>query len=137
MEGATACGEVSVKHKAVLVTIAVMTLCAALSAQSVSLGSPAAAGKDKGEQGRNLTGQVRGPGDAPLPEAIVYLKNTKTLAVKSFIAEKDGGYRFHGLSPNVDYEIYAEYQGQKSGLKTLSSFDNRANVTLNLHINAK
>jgi len=112
-------------------------LCAGLSAQNVSLGSPAAAGKDKGEQGRNLTGQVLGQGDAPLPEAIVYLKNTKTLAVKSFIAEKDGGYRFHGLSPNVDYEIYAEYQGQKSSLKTLSSFDNRANVTLNLHISAK
>jgi hypothetical protein len=125
-----------VKHKAVLIAIAVL-LCAGLSAQNVSLGSPAAAGKDKGEQGRNLTGQVLGQGDAPLPEAIVYLKNTKTLAVKSFIAEKDGGYRFHGLSPNVDYEIYAEYQGQKSSLKTLSSFDNRANVTLNLHISAK
>lgn len=123
------------KRKALLLTMAVLALGGVLAAQSVSLGNPVSS-KDK-DQGRNLTGQVLGQGDAPLPEAIVYLKNTKTLAVKSFIAEKDGGYRFHGLSPNVDYEIYAEYQGQKSSLKTLSSFDNRANVTLNLHISSK
>jgi hypothetical protein len=123
------------KRKALLLTMAVLALGGVLAAQSVSLGNPVSS-KDK-DQGRNLTGQVLGQGDAPLPEAIVYLKNTKTLAVKSFIAEKDGGYRFHGLSPNVDYEIYAEYQGQKSSLKTLSSFDNRANVTLNLHVSSK
>jgi Carboxypeptidase regulatory-like domain len=126
-----------VKRKVLLSTLVLISSCAILAAQSVSLGG-SAVGKDKNEaQGKNLTGQVLGQGDAPLPDAIVYLKNTKTLAVKSFIAEKDGGYRFHGLSPNVDYEIYAEYQGQKSSLKTLSSFDNRANVTLNLHINPK
>ena len=57
--------------------------------------------------------------------------------IKSFITEKDGGYRFHNLTPNIDYEIYAEYQGQKSGAKTLSSFDNRNNVTLNIRIDVK
>lgn len=123
------------KRKTLLFAVVILALSGVLAAQSVDLGNPVAS-KDK-DQGRNLTGQVLGQGDAPLPEAIVYLKNTKTLAVKSFIAEKDGGYRFHGLSPNVDYEIYAEYQGQKSSLKTLSSFDNRANVTLNLHISPK
>lgn len=124
------------KRYLLLITLALISSCVIVVAQSVSVGSPAADKKNQ-EQGRNVTGQVLGKADAPLPEAIVYLKNTKTLAVKSFVAEKDGGYRFHGLSPNVDYEIYAEYQGQKSGLKTLSSFDNRANVTLNLHINTQ
>ena len=89
------------------------------------------------DQGRNVTGQVMTKSDAPLPDAVVYLKNTKTLTIKSFITEKDGGYRFHGLSPNIDYEIYADYQGQKSQTKTISSFDNRNSITLNIRIDAK
>ena len=89
------------------------------------------------DQGRNVTGQVMTKSDAPLSDAVVYLKNTKTLTIKSFITEKDGGYRFHGLSPNIDYEIYADYQGQKSQTKTISSFDNRNNITLNIRIDAK
>jgi len=92
---------------------------------------------DKNDQGRNVVGQVMTKSEAPLSEAVVYLKNTKTLTIKSFITEKDGGYRFHGLSPNVDYEIYADYQGQKSPTKTISSFDTRSNITLNIHIDAK
>jgi protocatechuate 3,4-dioxygenase beta subunit len=89
------------------------------------------------DQGRNVTGQVMTKSEAPLPDAVVYLKNTKTLTIKSFITEKDGGYRFHGLSPNTDYEIYADYQGQKSQTKTISSFDNRNNITLNIRIDTK
>jgi hypothetical protein len=115
--------------------ISVAALVCSGAAQSLSLGSSAVS--DKHDPGRNVTGQVLSKGDAPLSEAIVYLKNTKTLTIKSFITEKDGGYRFHGLTPNIDYEIYAEYQGQKSGAKTLSSFDNRSNVTLNIHIDVK
>lgn len=90
----------------------------------------------KQDQTKNVVGQVLTKSDDPIPEAIVYLKNTKTLTIKSFITEKDGAYRFHGLSPNVDYEIYAEFQGQKSPTKTISSFDTRTNVTLNIHIDA-
>ena len=94
------------------------------------------AASDK-NQDRSVIGQVLTKSDAPIPEAVVYLKNTKTLTIKSFITEKDGGYRFHGLSQNIDYEIYADYQGQKSSTKTISSFDTRNNITLNIHIDAK
>jgi carboxypeptidase family protein len=123
------------KRSLLIVMLSVAALVCGSSAQSLSFGSGAVS--DKHDQGRNVTGQVLTKSDAPLSEAIVYLKNTKTLTIKSFITEKDGGYRFHGLTPNIDYEIYAEYQGQKSGTKTLSSFDNRSNVTLNIHIDAK
>ena len=90
-----------------------------------------------GDQGRSVTGQVLTKADSPLSEAIVYLKNTKTLTIKSFITEKDGSYRFHGLSQNVDYEIYADYRGQKSSTKTISSFDNRNIITLNIRIDTQ
>jgi len=84
---------------------------------------------------KTLTGTVTDKGDKPLPGAVVYLKNTKTLAVKSFFAEKDGTYRFPQLSLNTDYEVYAEKDGKKSDTKTISQFDDRFNPTINLRIN--
>lgn len=86
------------------------------------------------EQTRSLQGQVMNDADAAVPGAIVYLKNSKTLAVKTFFADKDGMYKFNALSPNIDYEVYAEHQGKKSDTKTLSSFDSRKQATINLKI---
>jgi Carboxypeptidase regulatory-like domain len=84
---------------------------------------------------RTLTGHVMSAQNEPLQKAIVYLKNTKTLVIKTYISEGDGSYRFSGLAPNVDYEVYAEHDGAHSDTKTLSGFDNRkqANITLKLH----
>ena len=86
---------------------------------------------------RTLQGQVMKDSEAPLPGAVVYLKNTKTMSVRSFISDNSGNYRFTSLSPNVDYEVYAEYKGAKSDTKTLSSFDSRATATINLKVNAQ
>jgi carboxypeptidase family protein len=122
--------------RSVLVMVALATLVTAAAAQLAFLDTAMVTDKNQ-DQGRNVTGQVMTKAEAPLPDAVVYLKNTKTLTIKSFITEKDGGYRFHGLSPNIDYEIYADYQGQKSQTKTISSFDNRNNITLNIRIDTK
>ena len=83
---------------------------------------------------RTLTGRVVNAQDAPVQKAIVYLKNAKTLAIKTYISEPDGSYRFPGLAANVDYEVYAEHEGARSPVKNLSGFDNRkqANITLKL-----
>jgi len=59
--------------------------------------------------------------DNPLAGAVVYLTNTRTRAVKTYIAGKDGDYRFPGLTENTDYEVYAQYQGHKSETKSVSS----------------
>ena len=92
---------------------------------------------NNGPATRTLQGQVMKSSEAPLPGAVVYLKNTKTMSVRSFVADNAGNYRFTSLSPNVDYEIYAEYKGAKSDTKTLSSFDTRATATINLKIHAE
>lgn len=86
---------------------------------------------------RTLVGQVFDKSDTPLPNSIVYLKNTKTLTVKTFIAQQDGSYRFHALSPNVDYEVHAELKGKSSDTKTLSAFDSRTETRINLRIDTK
>ena len=51
---------------------------------------------------RVLTGVVMDKNDQPIPNAVVYLKNEKTLNVRSFFAQKDGTYRFPQLERNVD-----------------------------------
>jgi hypothetical protein len=83
---------------------------------------------------KTLTGTVMDKGDKPIPGAVVYLKNMKTLAVKSFFAEKDGTYRFPQLSLNTDYEVFAEKDTKKSSTKSVSQFDDRFNPTINLTI---
>ena len=86
------------------------------------------------EEPRSLIGEVRSSQGQPLADAVVYLKNTKTLMVKTFITEGNGSYRFPALSPNVDYEVHAEYKGARSDTKTLSSFDTRKQAIIHLKI---
>ena len=86
------------------------------------------------ERVKNVTGTVMDKGEKPLGGAVVYLKNTKTLAVKSFISQDNGEFRFNALSPNVDYEVYAEFNGARSSTKTISSFDSKMNVAMTLKI---
>jgi hypothetical protein len=94
--------------------------------------------KDKeNPTGRLLTGRVVDQQDAPLSGSIVYLTNTRTRAVKTYIVGKDGQYRFPSLSLNTDYELYAQYNGHKSDTKTVSQFDSRPNVNINLRIDTK
>ena len=64
-----------------------------------------------------LNGTVEDKSEQPIAGAVVYLKNMKTLAVKSFFAQKDGSYRFPQLALNTDYEVYAEKDGKKSDLR--------------------
>src|SRR5258708_5843492 len=50
---------------------------------------------------RLLTGKVLDAGDNPLPNAVVYLTNTHTRSVKTYIVGPDGTYRFPALQPSV------------------------------------
>jgi hypothetical protein len=75
--------------------------------------------------------------DNPLPGSVVYLNNTRTQAVKTYIVGEDGSYRFPALSPNIDYQVYAQLKGRKSDTKTLSSFDSRTQVSIVLKIDMK
>jgi Carboxypeptidase regulatory-like domain len=93
--------------------------------------------REKPPEFRSLVGVVLDKTDSPLKDAIVYLKNRKTKAMRTFVAENDGSYRFPNLSRTEDYEVYAVLKGQKSPTKTLSSLDSRVNAKLNLHIEPK
>jgi hypothetical protein len=107
-------------------------ICALLALCAVSSAAPDK--KDK-PVGRLVFGKVLDPQDNPLPDAIVYVTNTRTRAVKTYIVSTDGTYRFPALSTAVDYEVYAQYKGKKSDTKSVSQFDDRPQVYLDLKVN--
>ena len=101
--------------------------------------SRAAALPDQKEKtvGRLLFGKVLDQGDNPLPDAVVYLTNRRTRAIKTYIVNEDGTYRFPGLSTAVDYEVYAQFKGVRSETRTVSQFDDRTVVNIVLRIDRK
>ena len=83
---------------------------------------------------KNLQGKVFDAKDTPISGAIVYLQNSRNNDVKTFISGDDGSYRFAALSADTDYSVWAAYKGKKSPTKSVSSFDTRKQVYVDLHI---
>jgi hypothetical protein len=83
---------------------------------------------------RDLTGVVFDKAHQRIPGAIVYLKNTRSLAINTYITVDDGSYRFNHLSPDVEYQVRAESNGHKSDVKTLGSFDTHKRPHINLKL---
>jgi len=119
-----------------LTAIAAVLLVAGASVAVLTARATALFQRGQGEA-RILVGHVVDDREQPLQKAIVYLKNTKNLAIKTYISEPDGTFRFSGLAPNIDYEVYAEHEGARSDVKTLSGFDNRRQVSMTLKIKGK
>jgi Carboxypeptidase regulatory-like domain len=97
----------------------------------------ASAAAAQGPQLRTVHGIVMDKSESAVASAIVFLKNTRTNAVRSYISDDEGNYRFSGLDPNVDYEIYAEKDGLKSATRTVSSFDSKKDIVINLKLDRK
>jgi hypothetical protein len=112
--------------------IAVLCLAALLFCAPAGL-----AQKKKDSATRSVSGVVTMPDEKLVVGAVVQLTDTKTKQVRSFYTQEHGDYYFHGLSPDIDYELTASYQGATSGTKTLSVFDNRKDAVINLKLNPK
>jgi len=98
---------------------------------------PVWAKKDENANIRSVQGVVRNAEGTAVNGAVVQLKNTKTLQIRSFITRDNGAYYFHGLSTDIDYELRAESDGASSPAKTLSSFDSRKEAVMNLKLERK
>ncbi len=68
---------------------------------------------------------------------MVFLKNNRTTTIRSYISDAAGNYRFSGLDPNADYEVHAEKDDTKSQTHTISSFDSRTDIVINLKLDKK
>jgi len=101
---------------------------------------PIAAGaQDKKHEAqlRTVRGVVTDKSDNPLSGSVVFLKNMRTNSVRSSYTDDTGSYRFSGLDPNADYELHAEKDNAKSTTRTVSSFDSRKDIVLNLKVDKK
>jgi len=111
----------------------------AVAAFALLLAAGAAWAKKKDENAniRSVQGVVNNAQGEAVNGAVVQLKNTKNLQIRSFITRDNGTYFFHGLSTDVDYELRADFDGASSGAKTLSSFDSRKQPVVNLKLEQK
>ena len=113
--------------KVILASCSMMTVFAALPLVS-------AVAEQRGPVQRVVQGKVVDSSGAIVKGAVVYLKDGHSLSVKSYFSDDEGGYRFGQLVQNTDYEIWAESNGKKSAVKTISSFDNKNQFYIDLKI---
>jgi hypothetical protein len=99
----------------------------------------AAAAQDakKEAQLRTVHGLVLDKAENPVSESVVYLKNDRSNIVRTLYTDDSGKYRFSGLDPNTDYEIFAQKNDLKSATRTVTSYDSRKDIELNLKIDRK
>ncbi len=86
---------------------------------------------------RSIEGTVLSESGAPAPGASVLLKDSKTLQIRSYIANKQGEYHFYGLSSDIDYQLRAEANGMTSKTKMISVFDSHKVIHLDLKLKKK
>ncbi len=84
---------------------------------------------------RIAEGKVVNKDGEPIGGAVVYLKNTRSNAIRTFIADEQGQYRFGELSQDTDYEIWAESNTVRSKSRQISSFDNENKFYFVLKVN--
>jgi hypothetical protein len=112
----------------------IILLLAALAATSTSYGQKSKDDVPTRTSTRTIEGRVLTKAGAPVPGAVVLIKDSKTLQVRSYIAQADGQYHFFGLSTDVNYELRAQSQDLISKDKTVSVFDSHKTVKLDLKL---
>lgn len=93
--------------------------------------------KKADSQLRTVHGSVIDSGENPVASGVVYLVNVKTQAIKTYIADENGNYRFSGLDPNADYELHAEHGELTSPTRTVSSFNSSRDIEVILKLSRK
>jgi protocatechuate 3,4-dioxygenase beta subunit len=86
---------------------------------------------------RTVTGVVTDKLGNALPGAVVEIENARSMAIASYITQKDGRYYFHQLSTDSDYTLRARYRELWSKSTLLNKFTNGARVVIDLHIATK
>jgi hypothetical protein len=74
---------------------------------------------------RNVSGTVVDADSNPVTSATVFLKNEKTKAIRSYTSNAKGRFYFAQVNMSEDYDLWAEKDGRKSVVKTVSNWDTR------------
>lgn len=113
------------------IATAAVVMCLSLPAAATYMHAQSA---QSAQNQRVLEGSVRDAAGQPVAGAIVYLKNSSTLAVKTYVTPADGNFHFGQVGMDADYEVYAEAGGKKSKSKRISAFDSKKRWTIALTV---
>ncbi|HTW81725.1 MAG TPA: carboxypeptidase-like regulatory domain-containing protein [Terracidiphilus sp.] len=83
---------------------------------------------------RTVTGTVLDGASNPVQEATVFLKNQKTKTIRSFTSLANGHFYFAQVNKAEDFDLWAEKDGKKSEVKTVSSWDDRSQFVTDLRL---
>jgi hypothetical protein len=111
-------------------------LIAGLGAAGFAVACPSASAQKNAPLERIAQGKVINKTGSAIAGAVVYLKDSRSNAVKTYIADEGGRFRFGDLSQNTDYELWAESNGVRSKSKSISSFDSESNFNFTLKVDA-
>jgi hypothetical protein len=97
-----------------------------------SLTAPVAQAQNFGE--RTVSGSVLNENSDPVSGATVFLKNQKTKTIRSFSSLANGHFHFAQVNMAEDFDLWAEKDGHKSAVKTVSSWDARTDFISDLKL---
>ncbi len=83
---------------------------------------------------RTVHGSVLNARQKPVAHAIVYLRNSRSRTVRTYITSRNGRFVFHGLAPDVNYTLHAEYRGRRGGTRTVSEYDSQTRIHMDLKV---
>jgi len=97
-----------------------------------SMGPFAAQAQNIGE--RVVSGFVSDGNANPVVGATVFLKDLKSKNIRSHTSVAAGRFRFASVNMAEDHELWAEKDGKKSAVKTVSSWDQRKEFEVELKL---
>lgn len=83
---------------------------------------------------RTVEGMVCSKEGAPIQGAVVYLQDSKSLTVKSYLSDVQGKFHFRQLSMNADFDLWAELNGKRSKTKSISQFNSKTDLSYKLKL---
>jgi len=96
------------------------------------IGPVAAEAQNLGQ--RVVSGAVVDVNSAPVVGATVFLKDLKSKAIRSYSTDEKGRFRFTGVHMAEEHELWAEMNGKKTAVKTISSWDARKEFEVELKL---
>jgi hypothetical protein len=83
---------------------------------------------------RVVFGNVVDNNSAPVVGATVFLKDLKSKAIRSYSSTEKGRFRFAGVNMAEEHELWAEMNGKKTAVKTISSWETRKEYEVELKL---
>jgi len=83
---------------------------------------------------RTVEGTVCNKEGAPIQGAVVYLQDSKSLTVKSYLSDAEGHFHFRQLSMSADFDLWAELNGERSKTKNISQFNSKTDLSFKLEL---